>query len=140
MKHLLFVAILLAFTQCSTNSVSPVEKYSSTNLVGRWVWVKSTGGFAGTTYTPESTNTTMELEFTSDSHKRVYKNGQLISDLTYHIVQDTSMYTGKPGPLIEYDQEGQRVSYDFEKGDLILADECYDCFVSRYTHKASGSD
>ncbi|MDJ1469107.1 hypothetical protein [Xanthocytophaga flava] len=140
MKHLLFVAILLAFTQCNTNSVSPTEKYSSTDLVGRWVWVQSSGGIAGTTNTPASTNETIEVEFTTDAHQRIYKNGQLISDLTYQIIQDTSMYTGKIASQIDYGHGSFRTSYDFDKGDLILAQECFDCFVSRYTRKASGND
>ncbi len=136
MRKLLLIGLVLGFVQCQSNSgVAP-----SDTLEGRWVWIQSTGGFAGTTNTPASTHQTIELEFTTDQHQRVYIDGQLSSDMTYHIIRDTSISTGQPTDMIEYDSSSPRSTYRFDKGDLILFDECYDCFTSIYSRKTTGAD
>ena len=135
MRKLLLIGLALGFVQCQSNTVSPDD-----TLEGRWVRIQSTGGIAGTTNTPASTKQTIEIEFTADQHQRMYINGQLSSDMTYHIIRDTSIYTGQPAAMLEYDGGSPRSTYSFDKGDLILASECYDCFTSVYSRKATGAD
>jgi hypothetical protein len=43
----------------------PSAPGSQESLVGSWIWVESTGGFAGMTRTPASTGETLTLAFTS---------------------------------------------------------------------------
>lgn len=135
MRKLVLLIVLLSFVQCQTGTVIP-----DNTLTGRWVWLQSTGGIAGTTNTPASTKQSIEVEFTADSHQRVYINGLLASDMPYHTIRDKSIYTGEEADMIQYDDDQSKATYSFENGDLIIASECYDCFTSRYTRKTGGSD
>jgi hypothetical protein len=118
--------ILLVFASCTDDIPAPNE------LIGKWNWVSSTGGIAGSTYTPETTGETIILEFTTDSVYKQFRNDSLIVDCKFSIIQSESIYDHEITDMIECDGYLRR-SFSFTtSGDLILADEAYDGFTSQY--------
>lgn len=125
-KFLLFVLLISLFYACADDTSVPND------LVGKWNWISSSGGIAGTTYTPGSTGETIVLEFTSDSVYKQYRNDLLIVNCEFSIIQAESIYNHKITDMIDCDGSLRR-SFSFTaSGDLILADEAYDGFTSQY--------
>lgn len=73
--------IIIAFTlmSCSKedDSIEPA-------LIGKWTWVASSGGLAGSTKTPQSTGEVRKLEISTDSIKK-YTNGTLVFKTAYTV-------------------------------------------------------
>ncbi len=114
------VILLIALTGMIILSCEK-ETSNFTGITGKWNWLYSSGGFAGTTYTPESTGFKETVEFTIDSVYRLFRNDTLLSESGYHILNSN---------LVIYDNHSIRQSYSIKSDTLILADECYDCFIS----------
>lgn len=104
----------------------------SNDLIGQWEWLSSTGGIAGVTLTPESTGNSVMIEFTASGKYREYTNGALTITCRYLIVRQFSIYSGSSVKLIVYDNSMIRQSYSVDGDTLILSDEVYDGFISRY--------
>lgn len=125
-KFLLFVLLISLFYACADDTSVPND------LVGKWNWISSSGGIAGTTYTPGSTGETIVLEFTSDSVYKQYRNDLLIVNCEFSIIQAESIYDHEITNMIECDGYLRR-SFSFNaQGNLILADEAFDGFISQY--------
>lgn len=125
-KFLLFTLFISLFYACANDTPVPND------LVGKWNWISSSGGIAGTTYTPENTGDTIILEFTSDSVYKQYRNDSLIVNCEFSIIQAESIYDHEITEMIDCDGYLRR-SFSFTtSGDLILADEAYDGFTSQY--------
>ncbi|WP_319479392.1 hypothetical protein [uncultured Draconibacterium sp.] len=123
---LLVISFVLVLTSCSDETIPPKD------LIGNWNWIISSGGIAGTTYTPEITGETIVLEFTSDSMYKQYRNDSLIANCEFSIIQSESIYNHEITNMIECDCSLIR-SFSFNAdGNLILADEVYDGFISQY--------
>jgi len=102
-------------------------------LFAKWNWEISTGGIAGTSYTPESTGDRIVIEFTCDSIYREYKNDLLVFESSFHVIQSESIYNNKPANIIVYDNRSVRQSYLIDdRTSLTLYDEVYDGFVHQY--------
>jgi hypothetical protein len=82
MKKLIlsFIVILSAFIGCEKEK-PPV--YSS-SLIGKWSWLSTCGGIAGTCYTPKTTQTNINLIFTKDSICYTYRNDTLRYTVRIH--------------------------------------------------------
>ena len=58
MKRILFLTLaVLIYTNCANDDSREIR----TTIIGEWRWVKSTGGLARITYTPESTGEIQKL-------------------------------------------------------------------------------
>ena len=112
-------------------SVEVDVKEFEPEMFGRWEWVKSTGGIDGRTETPASTGNQITIEFLIGTYKK-YVDGKLAEEMTYKIDVDESMISGESSVMIIY-QNGWKQSVEFEDDNLILQDECSDCFRSEYT-------
>ncbi|WP_321371070.1 hypothetical protein [uncultured Draconibacterium sp.] len=120
------IVFLFVLTSCSDETIPPNE------LIGRWNWISSSGGIAGSTYTPEITGETIILQFTSDSVYKQYRNDTLLIDCQFSIIQAESIYDHEITNMIECDGYLRR-SFSFNaQGNLILADEAFDGFISQY--------
>ena len=73
MKKILLFLILIAILGINCSRDNDEEEINSA-IIGEWNWIKSTGGFAGGTYTPESTGENRMLIISSDSIK-YFTNG-----------------------------------------------------------------
>lgn len=130
MKRLstLLIFSFILFTSCS-DKVLP----ETNEIMGTWNWISSSGGFAGSIYTPESTGENIVLEFTPDSVYREYRNDSLIIETGFQIIMSKSIYDHDSVKMVSFYQDMIRRSIVFDSpNDLILRDEMYDGFSSHY--------
>jgi hypothetical protein len=127
MKHyfllLIFGIILLS---CSNDG----ENSDDLQLIGTWNWIVSSGGIDGRTETPESTGTTVRLEISNNTIKR-YLNNNLQNELSYTLEFRESMIFGESREMIIYENQFNQTIH-LSANQLILYDECNDCFQSTY--------
>lgn len=87
MKSLFSVTILIlsiiTFLSCKKSQVNP-----NNSIIGKWRWVKSIGGIAGATLTPQNTSNNFREEFYSDSSFRYYMNDSLIFQKSFSIIKN----------------------------------------------------
>ena len=108
------------------------SKDSSADIFGKWIWIKSCGGFAGGCQTPKSTGRKIVIEFTKDSVYREYKNDTLLIETTFTVKYGKTIYSQNLAQLIER-KNMMLESFSFVTGDtLTLNDECFDCYGSTY--------
>jgi len=62
---------------------------SDSTYIGTWNWVRSIGGYAGRTETPESNGYTMRIELTSDSVYREYRSDIVTISRRFSIRRET---------------------------------------------------
>lgn len=128
MKSLLKVS-LLAFTLCALFTACSSDSNSNTN--GDWEWVKTYGSIAGTTWTPESTNSTRSMSL-SDEIITFYENGIEVNEYEYTLFEsDTLINDGIVRKYITYNQNTRW--YDEDGDTLVLRDLCADCYDDHYT-------
>ncbi|NJW52426.1 hypothetical protein [Salinimicrobium oceani] len=121
-----YILLLNLLIGClASNSSIPAEQ-----LMGRWFWTESSGGIAGTTQTPKTSEETVILEINSSSIKR-YVNGRLESTRNYTLEIRESLIYGDSREMIIY-ENGMREMFSVSPGELFLTGDCYDCFQSRY--------
>lgn len=127
-KLVSYLLFILFFSSCSildSNSTSP-------NIVGRWNWILSTGGFAGEVSTPDSAGV--------PNRRLIFNPNYTFSFFRADTLVKTGKYTLKEKDgevVISYDTGKQSLFFDqritFQGNDtLILADECYDCYINTY--------
>jgi hypothetical protein len=135
---ILLSVVLLPFIGSCQKETYNTEKVGS-GLTGKWEWIRSTGGIGGYVLTPESTGRNVVIEFTSGNVFRYYLNGQLQYSYPYHLEIGSTIYGSEPTSIIKYGSSpGQ--SYHFGSieidgqtyQELVLKDECYDCYTSEY--------
>jgi len=124
-RIILLLLISLAACACADKEEIPV-----TGIVGTWNWISTTGGIAGVTETPESTGNEIKLEITLDSIK-TYLNGTLTSEVKYSLQRKKSVLFGELREMIIL-EDGYRKMIDRKENNLVLTDDCYDCFMSEY--------
>jgi len=122
-KNIIFTFILIALIGCSQNDNSNL----SSQLIGKWKWIESSGGIDGRT---ESTGNAVTIEFTV-STMRKFVNGNLESEVNYEIQSGPSIRTTHNTDLIVY-ETGMTQSVELNGNYLVLFEECYDCFQHNY--------
>ena len=78
MKYFMLIFTVVIF--CSVGSCNKEELPASTSIVGKWRWIKSVGGFAGMTLTPQGTGYNQRKEFNADRTFRAFKNDSLTTE------------------------------------------------------------
>jgi len=131
LKKLIIIIILgLLVVSCSDDRLETKE------LIGKWSWLSSSGGIAGTTYTPENTGDNIVIEFTPDSVFRRYLNDSLVMESKFSIQSFESITDHESTPMLVFDPGYMRQSFEFvSPNELVLLDEVYDGFVSHYRRK-----
>lgn len=125
MKKYFLILVIAFFSSCnSDDALVGTEK----SLQGRWSWTGSTGGIAGTTDTPKSTDKVIYLEF-SGANFKTYVNGKLTTESPFTIKTQKSVFGGER-PMIVGDF--MTMSFEFKEDKLYLNEECYDCYGSSY--------
>lgn len=136
MKNLfLILSVLCLFSFSSKDNVVVNKENFQSTLIGKWEWTKSSGGKLGKEITPISTNKIIILEISNDRIKFI-ENGQTIFDKSYTIQSKKSIYGGQKKEMIIYEQNSKPgQSFEIKGSELILNDECYDCFDHHYIKK-----
>jgi hypothetical protein len=114
-------------------SCSVTDTDSAQNkIVGQWEWISSTGGFIGEKTTRDSAGVpNRHFNFNSDQTFNFYRSDTLIQTGIFSLNK-------KDGDLvISYNTKDENFFFDqrvsFQGSDtLILADECYDCYINTY--------
>jgi hypothetical protein len=100
------------------------------HLIGDWEWVRSVGGIAGNTITPESAGYTKTTHFQTDSTYQEYRNDTLFLSTRFRLYQR---------PLGKVLVDMLQID-DFEPAQIVtvtdstldLMDECIDCYLHSY--------
>ncbi|MGH2624917.1 MAG: hypothetical protein ACRDE7_14715 [Sphingobacterium sp.] len=125
MKVLTAFLIGFLLVGCSSNKVGS----KSINLEGNWRWVEKSGGYAGRTTTPETTNEEIHLQITKDSIF-YYNSGELVSQQSYELIQTQSLLDKKN--YWSFKGSDPKVLLEKTNNLLIIREDCYDCFTNKY--------
>ena len=114
-------------------SCSVTDTDSTKNkLVGQWEWIRSTGGIIGETTTRDSAGVpNRRFNFNFSQTFSFYRADTLVQTGIFSLNK-------KDGDLvISYNTKEENFFFDqrvnFQgKDTLILADECYDCYINTY--------
>ena len=98
-------------------------------IIGNWQWIETSGGFAGITKTPESTNSIKHLQITKDSIF-YYDNGELSNAQPYKLELAMSQLSNKNEWQI--DETVSKVFVHRQDSTLVLVEDCFDCFSHKY--------
>ena len=120
------IVLLFAIASCDEDCTVP------TTVIGEWTWVKSVGGFAGHTITPESEGYTKKLVI-DDHFYTEYINDSIDFKTQYDLRFDQDSIFGTPY-VIEFDSGGL-VAYAHEGNQLKIIEVCADCYTHFYTRK-----
>lgn len=124
-KYILLIAVGFSIWSCSVN-----DEKTTADITGIWNWTGSSGGIAGTTETPESTGDERKLVISTDSIKS-YLNGTMYLKTKYIVETRESLLFQEPRNMI-ISEQGIKQVIDFDGNNLILTDDCYDCFTNGY--------
>ncbi|MDZ7660180.1 hypothetical protein [Fodinibius sp.] len=125
---IMLLAFLLTVTSCS---IVGSDSNKST-IVGEWEWIKSTGGFAGHTITPDSPGySKQQLHFGRDDEFSFFRADTLVTSGQYSLSKESDKI------MIEYNTGNSPHIPDqwveLNKNDiLVLNDRCADCYTSTY--------
>lgn len=118
------------FSGCSLDDTAEMHSISNENLLGKWKLIKTSGGFGGNITEFDENDNSFVVEFQKDDFIRS-KDGKELGRAKYRIIMGQSIRSTEDIPLIIY-ETGRRQSFEFRNGNLILFDECYDCFQNEY--------
>jgi len=134
------LALLLVLTACSESDPVFVESgdlqvVEFADVTGGWSWVRSTGGIAGTTRTPETEGYEATIRFGVDGVVEWRQDGELQWSTTWTLVDLTE--SPLPGhktirygdPVFGWDEQGVGLR---DNGDLVLTDPCCDGFQHEF--------
>ncbi|WP_185958387.1 hypothetical protein [Fodinibius sediminis] len=130
LETLSFLLIIAIFSGCSIL----VSDTQTSQIVGKWEWIRSTGGVIGETVNSDSAGiANRQIVFKSNSAFSFFRGDTLVIAGTY------SFHKSEGETVINYDTEtgsfiDQRLRFQGED-TLILADECYDCFINYYSRE-----
>ncbi len=132
-KIILAILFATASISCSKNEPEDNKKpLTEINPIqANWTWIQSNGGIAGATYNPANTGYTKSLEINSTEIKD-FKNGILIETYPYTIESQNSIYGEGLKPMLIFNNNKPKQSFEIVMNELQLNDECYDCFSSKY--------
>jgi len=89
MSLIYLILFLLPLAACEK------DIYFSTSLIGEWSWVSTCGGITGACETPKSTNTRINLVFTTDSICYEYQNDSLTSSRRFWVYKLVDLHDPK---------------------------------------------
>jgi hypothetical protein len=135
------LALLFVLTSCSSSAdplfidASDLQVVEVGDVTGQWIWLRSTGGIAGTTRTPETEGYEASIRFGVDGTVEWRQDGELQWSTTWVLVdltagplpgQKTIQYGD---PVFGWDEQGVGLSRD---GHLVLTDPCCDGFQREF--------
>ncbi|MEN8139166.1 MAG: hypothetical protein ABFR62_12110 [Bacteroidota bacterium] len=101
-------------------------------ILGKWTWIESSGGYAGTIVTPKILDVNFYLSIKEKEIEK-YKDGKLLYSHPYIVDYDLSICKEKI-PLIIYEDEDVIIPYKVEGDTLILYGKCAD-FTVKYVRR-----
>jgi hypothetical protein len=130
--YLILVLVLTNSVSCDAGEPVAPELVQ---LYGSWEWVKSFGGYAGQTRTPESTSETAKVVFLANI-VQFYRNNTLFSQSRFGMAKEPfpSSQAGFTIEFYDFQSPSNRQFVSFRGPDtLILSDLCMDCYQHTYS-------
>lgn len=134
MKSIFYFIVfaLVGIIGCSEDT--PVVS-STTDLVGTWEWVHTTGGAAKINQTPKSLGYTYNVVYTKDGRFMQYdKDNKLISNQSYYTTGGISVLDSQSHNMIVLDST-TNFSYAIRADSLILYQEIYQAYIMTFVKK-----
>lgn len=131
-----FTLVIAALLLCSVSSChkdgSPGP--ASTSIVGRWRWVKSVGGIAGMTITPQSAGYNLTQVYGANNTFKLYKNDSLELQSKYSIIRNFKYETQTIDLLKIDNNESNRADFTIRNDTLYSSNGLFisDGFSSVY--------
>lgn len=130
MKKLIFAFFaLLALVSCGR---SEDEEKDATYWSGKWNWVSTSGGIAGTNSTPSSTGKTIVLNLNDDNTYSITTNNVVTNSGTYTLYKDVSNLTHYEATFIKFSGISTNPTIVIVNEQLILNDDVSDGYLSIY--------
>jgi hypothetical protein len=127
------IVVLLGAAACGSDPTVPETADLPQALFGTWSWIRSTGGIAGVTQTPQTEGYTRTLTFTAPNQMTLAKDGVVEVTTTFEFVplvdNGSAVRSAQlvyAEPLTGWDEQWVEVT---ESGDLVLSDPCCDGFT-----------
>lgn len=132
---ILFVLCGVALTACSVVGSNRVHS----RLVGKWQWIRTTGGFVGMVITPDSVGYESYTVFEPDHTYSVFRADTLVKKGKYRSGKEDGEKTISYEDIQYFPPRPNKTSFSprqwikFRGSDtLVLMDQCYDCYISTY--------
>ena len=116
------LSIILALFILSAVSCKKSTQLPSNSLTGKWRWVKSVGGIAGLTYTPQNTGNNFRDEFYADSTYKRFENDSLLIQRSYSIIKG---YNYTPTEKVDVLKIGDWRSSIYVKNDTLYLNDLF---------------
>jgi len=98
-----------------------------------WEWIESSGGIGGVVQTPQSQGYTQSIDFDEQGIYTKYRDNSVVKSGTYTIIRAESELDGNVYDMVVFDDGTQPQAITLvTDNDLILREECYDCFTHVY--------
>lgn len=130
-----FIAGALLVAGIYSCSSKTIPGLATGKLEGSWEWISSSGGFAGTVRTPESTGEKRQIEFRG-TRQLLFVNGEKVEERKIGFTQGESIFSQEKTLILRYENDAVPQSAGFRGRDtLVLRDEVYDGFSSTYVRR-----
>ncbi|MBS1904529.1 MAG: hypothetical protein JSS75_12550 [Bacteroidetes bacterium] len=95
MRYISIVLVLsILAIGCASSNTTPTEGRIPTKWEGEWKWIRTYGGIAGMTYTPERVGYTCTLRIDADdAFSSILRNDSVVCNMPYPIVGATDSTT-----------------------------------------------
>ncbi|HYG40979.1 MAG TPA: hypothetical protein VD908_20280 [Cytophagales bacterium] len=135
----LVVALLTINMSCQKDLVFP--EGSNKELLNKWEWIRSSGGFAGKVITPVSEGYSKTIEFSSKGIYKEFRNGKQVKKINFEIREGKSMFGQSKAFIIKFENEELiNQSFLIREDTLFLNEEVYDGFGHIFLKEDSNSN
>lgn len=105
------------------------------NVVGKWLFVSSRGGFTGKDVILPGPGTTSYLVLNADLGYQVMQNGKVQKEGKYATALQQSYVYGTVRQTIRYDNESQFQTYTVNSDSLLVSDDQVEGYTTLYLKK-----
>lgn len=131
------ICILPACTKAPVKNDSQIP--SNTSIAGKWIWVKSEGGFSYHVDNPSNTGNQLQVEFKTDGTVDYYKNNELQYSGFYSFGTTIDLATGNQLQTITQNYFGmypepEEQVLSTSPGTITFTEPGADRYIYIYTH------
>lgn len=91
-KNIIFFIFAIGFISCSSNDETKIE---NSDIIGKWNWISTDGGFAFHIHEKPTTENTFQLSLMKNYVYSIARNGNEVESGTYELVMKKSIYSGE---------------------------------------------
>ena len=106
---------------------------SFSRICHNWEWIQSVGGIGGVVQTPQSQGYTQSIVFDEEGLYTKYRDNTVVRSGTYTITRAVSELDDIEYDMVVFDDGSQPQAVTLlTDNELILREECFDCFTHTY--------